>query len=281
MASDSQGVLYVVGTPLGNLEDLSERARRTLAAVDLVAAEDTRRTRGLLSSIGLKQTLIAYHAHNESRQTPRLLEGLATGKSIALVSDAGTPLISDPGYELVSGALAAGIRIVCIPGPSALIAALSICGLPTERFVFEGFLPRQAGPRRERLTALRDEARTMVFYEAVHRIAATMTDLVASFGPDRRAALARELTKLHESLATGTLAEIAAQLGGGIPLKGEFVLVVAGGGDAKAAGDLAEARRVFELLHAELPAAAAAKLAAKITRTSRDAVYRLTRSATD
>lgn len=281
MASDSQGVLYVVGTPLGNLEDLSDRARRTLAAADLIAAEDTRHTRGLLSSIGLKRALIAYHEHNESRQTPRLLEALANGKSIALVSDAGTPLISDPGFELVSAALAAGIRVVCIPGPSALTAALSICGLPTDRFVFEGFLPRRGGPRRERLEFLAQEARTMVFYEAVHRIAATMTDLIATFGPDRRAALARELTKLHESLATGTLAEIAGQLGDGIPLKGEFVLVVTGVRMAEGAADLSEARRVFDLLHAELPAAAAAKLTSKITGASRDVVYRLTRSTTD
>jgi len=277
MASDSQGVLYVVGTPLGNLEDLTDRARRTLAMVDLVAAEDTRRTRGLLSSIGLNRPLIAYHEHNESRQTQRLIAELEQGHSIALVSDAGTPLISDPGLRLVSGALAAGLRVVCVPGPSALVAALSICGISAERFVFEGFLPRRTAARRERLEALRQEPRTLVFYEAVHRVAATLADLVALFGPDRPAALARELTKLHESLDGGTLAEIAARLGQSIPLKGEFVIVVAGAPETAISGDEAQAQRVFGLLHAELPATTAAKLTAKITGISRNDVYRLTR----
>lgn len=277
MATDSRGVLFVVGTPLGNLEDLSDRARRTLAAVDLVAAEDTRRTRGLLSSIGLNRPLIAYHEHNETQQSHRLIRELAAGKSIALVSDAGTPLISDPGFKLVDAALAAGIRTVCIPGPSALTAALSISGLPAERFVFEGFLPRRAGARRARLKALGEEPRTLVFYEAVHRIAAMLGDLVETFGADRPAALARELTKLHESLSTGTLGEIAAQLGNEIPLKGEFVVIV--GPRARPPVDVAEAetRRVFDLLHAELPAAAAAKLTARITGATRETVYRLTR----
>lgn len=280
MADESQGVLYVVGTPIGNLEDLSARAQRTLATVDLVAAEDTRHTRGLLSNIGLKQTLIVYQQHNESRQTKRLIDVLAEGKSVALVSDAGTPLISDPGLTLVSAALDAGIKVVAIPGPSAIVAALSICGLPTERFVFEGFLPRRAAARRTHLETLRDEPRTMIFYEAVHRVADTVADLTAIFGADRRIALARELTKLHESLETGSLAEIAARLGDDIPLKGEFVLVVAGAAEA-AGGDVAEATRVFEILHAELPATSAAKLTAKITGVSRNEVYRLTRACKD
>jgi len=280
MADESQGVLYVVGTPIGNLEDLSARAQRTLATVDLVAAEDTRHTRGLLSNIGLKQTLIVYQQHNESRQTERLIDVLAEGKSVALVSDAGTPLISDPGLTLVAAALDAGIEVVGIPGPSALVTALSISGLPAERFIFEGFLPRRAAARRSHLETLRHEPRTMVFYEAVHRVVDTVADLEAIFGSDRRIALARELTKLHESLESGTLAQIAVRLGDDIPLKGEFVLVVAGASEA-AGGDVAEATRVFEILHAELPATSAAKLTAKITGISRNEVYRLTRACAD
>ena len=280
MADESQGVLYVVGTPIGNLEDLSARAQRTLATVDLVAAEDTRHTRGLLSNIGLKQTLIVYQQHNESRQTERLIDVLAEGKSVALVSDAGTPLISDPGLTLVAAALDAGIEVVGIPGPSALVTALSISGLPAERFIFEGFLPRRAAARRSHLETLRHEPRTMVFYEAVHRVVDTVADLKAIFGSDRRIALARELTKLHESLESGTLAQIAVRLGDDIPLKGEFVLVVAGASEA-AGGDVAEATRVFEILHAELPATSAAKLTAKITGISRNEVYRLTRACAD
>lgn len=280
MTDESQGVLYVVGTPIGNLEDLSARAQRTLAVVDLVAAEDTRRTRGLLSNIGLKQTLIVYQQHNESRQTERLIEALAQGQTVALVSDAGTPLISDPGLTLVRAALDAGIKVVAIPGPSALVTALSICGLSAERFVFEGFLPRRAAARRTHLETLRHEPRTMIFYEAVHRVADTVADLTAIFGADRRIALARELTKLHESVETGSLAEISARLGDDIPLKGEFVLVVAGAPE-RAGGDVDEARRVFEILHAELPAASAAKLTAKVTGLSRNEVYRLTRAESE
>ena len=276
MADESQGTLYVVGTPIGNLEDLSVRARHTLSIVDLVAAEDTRHTRGLLSNIGLKQTLIVYQQHNESRQSERLIDELREGKSIALVSDAGTPLISDPGLTLVRAALDANIEVVGVPGPSALVTALSISGLPAERFVFEGFLPRRAAARRKQLETLKNETRTMVFYEAVHRVADTVADLETIFGPDRRVALARELTKIHESLESGTLADIAARLGDDIPLKGEFVLVVAGAHE-DASGDVAEAKRVFEILHAELPAASAAKLTAKITGLSRNAVYDLTR----
>jgi 16S rRNA (cytidine1402-2'-O)-methyltransferase len=279
MAGESPGVLYVVGTPLGNLEDLSERARRTLAEVDLVAAEDTRRTRRLLSSIGLKRPLISYHAHNESRQTERLLATLAGGASVALVSDAGTPNISDPGHRVVRAALDARFRVVCIPGPSAVVAALSISGMPADRFVFEGFLPRKGPARRARLEALRDESRTIVFFEAVHRMAATMADLVASLGSGRRAAIGRELTKVHETLTVDSLASLAAKLGHGYPLKGEFVIVVEGvaGPDTGDGPPLAETRRVFDLLRAELPQSTAAKLTAKITGAPRDQVYGLGR----
>lgn len=275
MTSESTGVLYVVGTPLGNLDDLSDRARQTLAEVDIVAAEDTRRTRRLLSSIGLQRPLISYHAHNEARQTQRLIAALAVGESVALVSDAGTPSISDPGARVVRAALDAGQSVVCVPGPSAVAAALSVSGIAADRFAFEGFLPRKGSARRERLAALRDELRTFVLYEAPHRMATTLSDLVAVLDPERPATIARELTKLHETLTIGTLASLADRLGDDIPLKGEFVIVVQGAAELATGGaEQASARRVFDLLRAELPAAAAARLTAKITGVERDVIYR-------
>ena len=276
MSAESSGTLYVVGTPIGNLDDLSSRARSVLGAVDLIAAEDTRRTRGLLWSINLNTTLIAYHEHNELQQTPALIARLQQGESLALVSDAGMPSISDPGLRLVRAALAEKLPVVSVPGPSAAVAALTISGLATDRFVFEGFLPRRSGPKRQRLDALLTESRTMVFYEAVHRIAATLEALEGLFGPDRPAVIARELTKLHEQLSTGSLAELRSQLGGEIPLKGEFVLLVAGGPDV-ASTTAAEARRIFAILSDELSAKAAVAVTAEISRLSRNEVYRLTR----
>jgi 16S rRNA (cytidine1402-2'-O)-methyltransferase len=272
---DKPGALYVVATPIGNRADITQRALAVLGKVAQVLAEDTRHSGVLLRSLGISTPLLSLHEHNEQAQVDGVLARLNSGHDLALISDAGTPLISDPGYRLVSAALAADVHAVSVPGPSAVTAALSISGLPAERFVFEGFLPRRTGARRERLEALRSEPRTLVFFEAVHRIVATLADLVEVFGAERRAALARELTKVHESLVSGTLAEIGAGLGAGIPLKGEFVLVVAGSGEAQGGADRAEARRVFDLLHHELPAAAAAKLAAKITGVPRNEIYRL------
>jgi 16S rRNA (cytidine1402-2'-O)-methyltransferase len=273
---ENRGRLYVVGTPIGNVDDLSPRARDVLAKADVIAAEDTRHTRGLLSRIGVESRLIAYHEHNETERVPVLLEQLMGGKSIALVSDAGTPLISDPGWRLVNAAQNAGIAVVPIPGPCAAIAALSAAGLPTDHFVFEGFLPRRESARAARLRSLRGEQRTIVLYEAVHRIAETLAALRAAFGADRRAAIARELTKTHEQIATGTLAELADRLDASIPLLGELVIVVAGA--AAAAPDEAEARRVYELLAAELAPDKALKLAAAVTGVSRNVLYRLTRT---
>ncbi len=276
MSAESSGVLYVVGTPIGNLGDLSSRARSVLGAVDLIAAEDTRRTRGLLSSINLNTTLIAYHEHNERRQTPALIARLRQGESLALVSDAGMPSISDPGLRLVRAALAEKLPVVSIPGPSAAMAALTISGLATDRVVFEGFLPRRSGPKNRRLEALLTESRTMVFYEAVHRVAATLEVLEGLFGPDRPAAIARELTKLHERVYTGRLAELRSQLGDEIPLQGEFVLLVAGGDDVCSVS-ATEAQRIFAILSNELSAKAAVALTAEITGLRRNDVYRLTR----
>ena len=273
---EDRGRLYVVGTPIGNVDDLSARARDVLAKADVIAAEDTRHTRGLLSRIGVESKLIAYHEHNEIERVPQLLHDLARGKSVALVSDAGTPLISDPGWRLVHAARAAGVTVVPIPGPCAAVAALSVAGLPTDHFVFEGFLPRRDSARAERLESLKHEPRTIVLYEAVHRVAATLSALCDAFGGERRAAIARELTKTHEQIVTSTLAELAASLDSTIPLLGEFVIVVAGA--TAVAPDEAEARRVYELLATELAPDKALKLTAAVTGLSRNALYRLTRT---
>jgi 16S rRNA (cytidine1402-2'-O)-methyltransferase len=273
---ENRGKLYVVGTPIGNVDDLSPRARDVLAKADVIAAEDTRHTRGLLSRIGVESRLIAYHEHNEAERVPALLEQLQNGLSIALVSDAGTPLISDPGWRLINAAQQAGIAVVPIPGPCAAVAALCVAGLPTDHFVFEGFLPRREGARAERLESLRNETRTIVLYEAVHRLAETLAALRDAFGADRQAAIARELTKTHEQIVVGTLAELGERLGSSIPLLGEFVIVVAGA--AAAEPDEADARRVYTLLAAELPPDKALKLAAAVTGVSRNVLYRLTRT---
>lgn len=271
------GTLYVVATPIGNLEDLSPRARAVLAKTDVIAAEDTRHTRGLLSSISAESRLIAYHEHNEEQRVPELLARLAAGESVVLVSDAGTPLISDPGWRLVRAAQDAGVAVVPVPGACAAIVALCAAGLPTDRFVFEGFLPRRDGPRDERLAELKRERRTLLFYEAVHRIPATLAALVAAFGGERRAALARELTKVHEQIVVGTLAELHTRLDGEIPLLGEFVIVVAGD-TSEARADLDEARRVYALLAAEVEPGTALKLTAAITGLARNDLYRLLRT---
>jgi 16S rRNA (cytidine1402-2'-O)-methyltransferase len=273
---EDRGRLYVVGTPIGNVDDLSPRARDVLAKADVIAAEDTRHTRGLLSRIGVESRLIAYHEHNEVERVPALLEELAHGKSVALVSDAGTPLISDPGWRLVHAAQAADIAVVPVPGPCAAVAALSAAGLPTDHFVFEVFLPRGDSARVKRLEELKREQRTIVFYEAVHRFAATLSALCDTFGGERRAAIARELTKTHEQIVTGTLGDLVGGLDSSIPLHGEFVIVVAG---AEAiAPDEAEARRVYALLATELAPDKALKLASAVTGVSRNVLYRLARS---
>jgi 16S rRNA (cytidine1402-2'-O)-methyltransferase len=282
MAPDSSdtpagsGTLFVVGTPIGNLQDLSPRAQEVLGRVRLIAAEDTRRTRILLSSIGVNTPLMACHGHNEVECAQQLCERLQAGDDIALVSDAGMPLLSDPGLLVVRAARDRGIRVISVPGPSAIVTALAAAGLPADRFVFEGFLPRKPGVRDARLAELRHEVRTMVFFEAVHRLPQTLKALAAVFGPDRRAVIARELTKMHEQVVDGTLASLCADIGERIVLKGEFVLLVAGS-DVDATPDEAQAQRIFMLLAAHLPAREAVALTARITGLPRNAVYRLTR----
>ena len=270
--AERPGVLYVVATPIGNLDDLSTRAREVLAAADWIAAEDTRHSGALLAHLGIRARFLSLHDHNESERTPQLLEELTAGKSVALISDAGTPLISDPGYDLVRAAHAAGIRVSPIPGACALVAALSVAGLPTDRFAFEGFLPAKNAARRERLTVLAGETRTLVFYESVHRLAESLADMVACIGAGRRAAVARELTKLHEELRPGTLVELAswAQRDAAAG-KGEAVVILAGAEKAAASGHDAEG--VLKVLLAELPVKQAATLAAKITGEKKNDLY--------
>lgn len=270
------GVLYVVATPLGNLGDISARAVEVLAGVDVIAAEDTRVSARLLTHLGVgAKRLLSLHEHNEDARVPGLILRLREGASVAVVSDAGTPLISDPGFRLVSAARAAGVVVRPVPGPSALIAALSIAGLPTDRFVFEGFLPPRAAARRTRLQALTDERRTLVFYESSHRVEASLAAMAEAFGDERRGVLARELTKRFEQTADGSLAELVAWLAADADRRrGEFVIVVAGAaGEPPAAGTAAVERVLAELVEA-LPTRQAADIAARITGAPRQALYR-------
>lgn len=224
-----KGRLFIVSTPIGNLEDMTMRAKRVLGEVDLIAAEDTRRTGILLANLGLKRPMVSYHDFNKEKRTPELISRLLRGEDVALVSDAGTPGISDPAYYLVVRAVEEGIEVVPVPGPTAFVAALVVSGLPTDRFTFEGFLPHRASRRRKRLEELRDEARTMIFYESPHRILETLEDILEVLG-DRRASLSRELTKVHEETRRGRISELleSCRLR---PPKGELVLVVEGAGN--------------------------------------------------
>ena len=267
------GTLHVVATPIGNLGDLSPRAQAVLRGVAAICAEDTRRSGQLLAHFGIATPLLALHEHNEDAIAQRVVARLLAGDSLALVSDAGTPLVSDPGYRLVRAARAAGVRVSPVPGACAAIAALSVAGLASDRFAFEGFLPSRAAARRERLRALVSEPRTLVFYESSHRIVETLEDMAATFGGDRPAVLARELTKLFETVPDGGLSDLlAAVQADDNQRKGEFVLVVQGAGE-DADARLAEGRRVYALLSAQLPPSAAARLAADITGAPRKALY--------
>ncbi len=267
------GVLHVVATPIGNLGDLSPRALDVLKRVDAICAEDTRHTRQLLLHFGVEQALIALHQHNEDGIAQAVVARLLRGDSLALVSDAGTPLVSDPGYRLVVAARAAGIRVSPVPGPSALVAALSAAGLPSDRFVFEGFLPAKSGARRAHLAALAAEPRTLIFYESAHRIDEALADCVGAFGAERPAVMARELTKLFETVLDGTLAELHARvLADANQRKGEFVLLVHGAPEA-ADATITEGRRLYAALVQHLPPSTAAKVAAELSGASRKALY--------
>jgi 16S rRNA (cytidine1402-2'-O)-methyltransferase len=265
-------VLYVVATPIGNMGDISARAREILAGVGAVAAEDTRHSGRLLRELGLERPLISLHEHNERARLGELIARLRGGESIALVSDAGTPLVSDPGYLLVAAAIEAGILVSPVPGANAAIAALSASGLPCERFSFEGFLPARAAARRRRLAELAAEPRTLVLYEAPHRLVECLDDLVAACGENRRACIAREITKRFETFYRGSLGELAARAKSDADLaRGEAVILVEGVPDAEPTA--AQLDETLAVLLRHLPPSAAAAAAASLTGVRRNDAY--------
>jgi len=269
--------LYIVATPIGNLEDISARALRILSDVKRIYAEDTRVIQGLLTHFGIQNNLLSLHEHNEQQRLSGLLTALAAGDDIALVSDAGTPLISDPGYRVVREVSAAGFQVIPIPGASALIAALSVAGLPTDRFAFEGFLPAKPAARRNALTALQQEPRTLVFYESSHRIAGLLADMETHLGAERHLVIARELSKLYEQVYRGTVAELRTQLEQDNNMRrGEFVVMVAGQEAATPSREISdEVRQLIQTLLAEdLPLKQTARIAARLTGLPKNTLYR-------
>ncbi|WP_321529390.1 16S rRNA (cytidine(1402)-2'-O)-methyltransferase [Sedimenticola selenatireducens] len=268
-----KGCLYIVAMPIGNRGDITERAKQVLSAVDLIAVEDTRHSRPLLQMLAITTPLLALHEHNEQKLVARLVDQLTAGDTIALISDAGTPLISDPGFPLVRACQQAGVRVIPVPGPSALICALSAAGLPTDRFLFEGFPARSGPARREQFRRLKDEGMTLIFYESSHRILDSLADMAAVFGEDRPAVIARELTKLHETILSQCLGSLVELVSRDLnQQKGEFVVLVAGAvRDAEAIDP--ETQRILEILLEEMPTKQAATLAAKITGIKKNRLY--------
>jgi 16S rRNA (cytidine1402-2'-O)-methyltransferase len=282
LPSALSGVLYVVGTPIGNLEDMTFRAVRILQTVDAIAAEDTRHTGKLLQHFQIETPQISCHQHNIQSRLPTLLERLHAGQQMALVTDAGMPGISDPGYELIHACIAEGILVVPIPGPTAVITALSASGLPTDRFCFEGFLPVKGAERRERLDALQPETRTMILYEAPHRLRQTLKDLAETLGEDRSAVVSRELTKRYETFWRGALAEAIAHFSAEDP-RGEFTLVIAGAMIAPNSPPTTEEVQgvLQQLLGQGVSRSQASKEVAKMLNLSRREVYQLTLTLED
>jgi 16S rRNA (cytidine1402-2'-O)-methyltransferase len=271
--SSQTGTLYVVATPIGNLDDISVRARSVLSAVAVIAAEDTRRSGRLLDLLGIKGKLLSCHEHNEAGRVPELIARLQAGEDVALISDAGTPLLSDPGYRLVSAVAEQGILVSPIPGCSAAIAALSVAGLPTDAVLFVGFLPSGESRRKTRLQELSERTETLVIYESVHRIAAVLVELAEILGSARQAVAARELTKLHETIYRGALADLGAQVaadpGGG---KGEYTLVIAGA--TQAAPDVGELDRVLQVLLGYMGVRQAAEVVGKLLNIKKNMAYK-------
>ena len=271
------GALYVVATPIGNLQDLSSRALEVLDSVDLILAEDTRHSARLLVRFHIGTACRSFHEHNETRQVAGIVKRIAAGERVALVCDAGTPLISDPGFRLVAALREQGHSVIPIPGPSAAVCALSVAGLPTDRFCFEGFLPTRTGARRRHLQAVSAEQRTLIFYESPRRILQAVADLALEFGAERSAVLARELTKIHETVIGGTLAELQAWLEEhDEQRRGEFVIVVGGAAPADEVDETASAstRDLLRVLVEELPVKQAVSVAARLTGGKRNALYR-------
>ncbi|MBD8873448.1 16S rRNA (cytidine(1402)-2'-O)-methyltransferase [Rhodanobacter sp. DHB23] len=273
MPSIQPGCLWVVATPIGHRDDLSARAIATLREVAVIAAEDTRHSKPLLLHHNIATPLVALHEHNEREVVDAIVRRLQGGESVALISDAGTPLISDPGFRLVRAARAAGVRCAPVPGACAAIAALSVAGMPSDRFVFEGFLPPKSAARLARLQELAGEPRTLIFYESSHRVAESLADMRVVFGDGREAVLARELTKMFETVIDEPLAQLAVRVANDPDQqRGECVVLVAGRGE-EADAKLAEGQRIFAILREELPPAKAAKLAAAISGAPRKALY--------
>ena len=269
------GSLYVVATPIGNLDDITVRARKVLANVSYIAAEDTRHTGRLLQHLGIDKPTRSYHDHNEAEITRKIIADLRKGEDVAIVSDAGTPQISDPGYRLIEQALASNIVVIPIPGASALSAALSVSGVAISSFVFEGFLPSKKGQRLKRLGLLTNEPRSIVVYEAPHRILGMLGDMAEAFGKDRKMTIARELTKIHEQVFLGTLGTVIQALENeAIPSKGEFVVIVEGNQKKGALADF-EAERVMRELIRELPASKAADIGARLIGRPRKQLYQV------
>ena len=270
------GQLYVVATPIGNLGDLSPRARTILANVSCIAAEDTRHTRQLLQAFGIDTPLVSLHEHNEAAKSGELIDRLLSGESLALVSDAGTPLISDPGFDLIALARQRKITVIAVPGPCAAIAALSVAGLPTDRFLFEGFLPAKSTARRAHLQSLANETRTLVFYEAPHRVREVLADLASVLGAQRPASVSRELTKRFETTYSGSLSELADLATRDENFaRGEIVIVVAGATRQESGAVALDAEQLLRALLEELSPAQAAKIAAKISGAKRNDLYSL------
>lgn len=268
-----KGVLHVVATPIGNLGDISERAIGTLRHVDLICAEDTRHTRPLLSHFGIDKPLFALHDHNEEAAAEQIIERMQQGASVALVSDAGTPLVSDPGFRLVRAAREAGFKVSPVPGASAMIAALSVAGLPSDKFVFEGFLSSKSSARRARMQTLASENRTVIFYESSHRIVEHLQDALEAFGAQRHIVVARELTKLFETVLDGSIEAVLARVNADHnQQKGEFVVLVSGAPESEDA-KLIEGQRIYKVLSEHLKPSVAAKIAAELSGASRKALY--------
>lgn len=273
IVGSSNAELFIVATPIGNLGDFTQRAIETLSQVDLIAAEDTRHSRTLLASHGIDRPLLALHEHNEEAVAPRLVERLLAGESIALISDAGTPLLSDPGFRLVRLAIERGVRVTPLPGPSAIVTALSVAGIATDRFVYEGFLPAKQAARLSRLTALSAESRTLVFFESSHRILECLQDLADTMGPDRQIAVCRELTKQFETILRGSIHQVSERVAADPnQQKGEFVLVLAGAPE-NLEEKMGEAISMARALQEYLSASQAARVAAKFCGVSRRDLY--------
>jgi len=273
MCPVEKGCLYIVATPIGNLDDITYRAVQVLMEVDAIAAEDTRHSKKLMQHLGVTTPLVALHEHNENALSEKIIKRLERGESLALISDAGTPLISDPGFPLVNQAHKAGLKIIPVPGASSVLAALSVSGLPTDRFVFEGFLPSKKTARQNRLRELEKETRTLILFETPHRITVALADLAEVLGEDREIFMARELTKTHEEVKRSSVGQVLeAASSGALQERGEFVLVLAGNGNKQSAVD-DQALKIFDLLLEELPLKTSASLAAKITGLKRKDFY--------